>query len=100
MAIGSLKRYNNQQYRVSSLTYRSFFQFTDMEPFVDSSGKFLFRQRKSSKAVDNFQQWLLAWNNDEFVLVSTNPAMYHELAIYRGFIQSCEQKCTWSAVYA
>lgn len=73
---------------------------TDMEPIVDSDGKLTFRTVKSKRSVDNLGQWMSAWNNFEFLIVSNNPASYNDMAKYRNFIQKCAHKFMWHAVYA
>ena len=73
---------------------------TDLEPVLDSEGKLLFRSNKSNRSIDNLLQWMSAWNNYEFLMVTANPSRYGELAKYRNFIQKCAKKFMWYAVYA
>ena len=72
----------------------------EIEPTIDNSGKLVFKAKKSSRCIDTFSQWLSAWNNYECLLIEINPSKYAEYARYRSFIQSCDTKFMWPAVYA
>ena len=64
------------------------------------NGQLEMRPKKSRKAIDNFGAWLRAWNRYEMVLLEKHPECYQELIQYRSFIQDCDRKFNWSAVYA
>ena len=75
-------------------------QNSELEPSIDKSGNIVFKQKKLVRIIDSFNKWLMAWNNYEYLLVNQNPGCYKELSMYRNFIQSCDQKFIWSAVYS
>ena len=71
---------------------------SEIEPTLDHNGIFSFHQKRPSRTIDNFNQWLEAWNNFEYILMSDNPRCYNDLAIYRNFIQACDKKFSWQSV--
>ena len=75
--------------------------YADIEPMVDTHGSFYFRQKKTPrKAITSFNVWLSAWNNYESLLVECQPKLYQGLSSYRQFIQKCDIKYKWHAIYA
>ena len=76
------------------------YQNSELEPSIDKSGNIVFKQKKLVRIIDSFNKWLMAWNNYEYLLVNQNPGCYKELSMYRDFIQSCDLKFIWPAVYS
>ena len=73
---------------------------SDLEPIVENNGNLVFRTKKLKRSIDNFNQWLAAWDNYEFLMVSDQHKRYPHMAKYRSFIQKCANKFQWFAVYA
>ena len=60
--------------------------------------KLQIKQKKSSRKLDSFFIWLLAWAGYERTIVDENPSLYDKLSQYRLFIQELDAKYAWSAV--
>ena len=73
---------------------------TDMETAVSTGGSIYVRPRRPHRAIDSFHTWLNAWSNYEALILSKQPTLYRNFAHYRSFIQSCDNKYVWHAVYA
>ena len=73
---------------------------TNLESYVDSDGTMQFKAKRPNRAIDSLCTWLSAWSNYEALLVSHNPSLYTKLASYRAFIQMCDKKYLWHAIYA
>ena len=72
----------------------------ELETVANSDGTIELRPRKPQKSIDNFYLWLRCWNNYEYVVVSCHPEVYKKLTHYRQFIQDCDRKFNWAAVYS
>ena len=59
-----------------------------------------FRAKRPRKAIDSVSQWLSAWNNYEFLVMSTVSSRYADMSRYRDFIQKCARKFIWYAIHA
>ena len=73
---------------------------SELETVVSQSGSMYVRPRKSRRAIDSFMSWLSAWLNYEALLIAHKPTLYTSLVQYRSFMQSCDKKYLWHAVYA
>ena len=71
---------------------------SDLEPIVENNGNLVFRIKKLKRSIDNFNQWLAAWDNYEFLMVSDQHKRYPHMAKYRSFIQKYANKFQWFAV--
>lgn len=71
---------------------------TDLTLKQDSTGKLIFHQGAKQK-IQNFNDWLRAWNNYERVLMNHDCTLYHSLVSYRELIQNCNRKFMWPAVH-
>ena len=73
---------------------------TEMETMVSTGGSICVRPRRPQRAIDSFHMWLTSWSNYESLILSNRPTLYSKFAHYRSFIQSCDSKYVWHAVYA
>jgi hypothetical protein len=55
-------------------------------------------QPKKAKSLDNFDNWLTAWNVYEHLVIMHKPELYYRLSQYRQFIHMCDRKFQWHAV--
>ena len=69
-------------------------------PILSDDGKLSFRTKLIKKSIDSVAQWLAAWYNYEYLIVSHTPDRYADLSKYRDFIMKSAQKFQWYAVYA
>ena len=68
---------------------------SDLEPIVENNGNLVFCAKKLKRSIDNFNQWLAAWDNYELLMVSDQHKRYPHMAKYRSFIQKCANKFQW-----
>ena len=61
--------------------------------------KMSFRKKRTHRNMDNFFIWSLAWAGYEGVILNEHPSLYKQLMTYKLFIQECDIKFHWHAVY-
>lgn len=72
----------------------------ELETVASANGTVEFRYKRPTKNIDGLLSWLQCWNIYEQVVITANPGTYIHLCSYRQFIQECDRKFTWNAVYA
>ena len=61
--------------------------------------KLTFHRSLPGRPIEDFSDWLAAWNNYERVLLNSDCALYHSLVSYRELILGCTRKFNWPSVY-
>ncbi|CAH1786945.1 unnamed protein product, partial [Owenia fusiformis] len=64
------------------------------------NGQLRQKQTRKIKIIENFSQWLSAWNIFEAIIVQNAPHTYPGLCTYRNIIQEADAKFKWNAVNA